>query len=81
MPERSKGVDSSSTVFALVGSNPTADIRTPFRVASLATALVLVAGVANVCQCFFALDTPFFAYASHWLHRVVPLAAPQKVSA
>ena len=25
MPERSKGVDSSSTVFALVGSNPTAD--------------------------------------------------------
>ena len=28
VPERSKGVDSSSTVFALVGSNPTAD--TPF---------------------------------------------------
>ena len=26
VPERSKGVDSSSTVFALVGSNPTADI-------------------------------------------------------
>ncbi len=25
VPERSKGVDSSSTVFALVGSNPTAD--------------------------------------------------------
>lgn len=29
VPERSKGVDSSSTVFALVGSNPTADIPTP----------------------------------------------------
>jgi hypothetical protein len=29
VPERSKGVDSSSTVFALVGSNPTADISTP----------------------------------------------------
>ena len=27
MPEWSKGVDSSSTVFALVGSNPTADTR------------------------------------------------------
>lgn len=27
VPERSKGVDSSSTVFALVGSNPTADMR------------------------------------------------------
>ena len=26
VPERSKGVDSSSTVFALVGSNPTVDI-------------------------------------------------------
>lgn len=26
VPERSKGVDSSSTVFALVGSNPTADM-------------------------------------------------------
>ena len=25
LPERSKGVDSSSTVFALVGSSPTAD--------------------------------------------------------
>ena len=25
VPERSEGVDSSSTVFALVGSNPTAD--------------------------------------------------------
>ena len=30
MPEWSKGVDSSSTVFALVGSNPTADKYTPF---------------------------------------------------
>ncbi|KAE8901430.1 hypothetical protein PF003_g14767 [Phytophthora fragariae] len=30
VPERSKGVDSSSTVFALVGSNPTADMPTPF---------------------------------------------------
>ena len=29
VPERSKGVDSSSTVFALVGSNPTADMTTP----------------------------------------------------
>lgn len=30
VPERSKGVDSSSTVFALVGSNPTADKSSPF---------------------------------------------------
>lgn len=32
VPERSKGVDSSSTVFALVGSNPTADIALDFQV-------------------------------------------------
>lgn len=32
VPERSKGVDSSSTVFALVGSNPTADIVLDFLV-------------------------------------------------
>ena len=32
VPERSKGVDSSSTVFALVGSNPTADTSRPFGV-------------------------------------------------
>ena len=30
VPERSKGVDSSSTVFALVSSNPTADTSRPF---------------------------------------------------
>ena len=30
VPERSKGVDSSSTVFALVGSNPTADTISSF---------------------------------------------------
>ena len=34
VPERSKGVDSSSTVFALVGSNPTADTVDKARVSS-----------------------------------------------
>ena len=32
VPERSKGVDSSSTVFALVGSNPTADTSRSFGI-------------------------------------------------
>jgi hypothetical protein len=46
VPERSKGVDSSSTVFALVGSNPTADnmysvSRSPVVVRCLAACLPL----------------------------------------
>lgn len=42
VPERSKGVDSSSTVFALVGSNPTADISFSFfSTSSIPTAVVL----------------------------------------
>lgn len=35
VPERSKGVDSSSTVFALVGSNPTADTIYSFYTSQL----------------------------------------------
>ena len=52
MPERSKGVDSSSTVFALVGSNPTADMLAPLTGTSVS--FCAVSARSRVCRGFFA---------------------------
>ncbi|KAL3667194.1 hypothetical protein V7S43_007429, partial [Phytophthora oleae] len=53
VPERSKGVDSSSTVFALVGSNPTADI-----IYSVSWSLLVVRGLV-ACVALGWKFTPF----------------------
>ena len=54
VPERSKGVDSSSTVFALVGSNPTADMLAPLTGTSVSFARCLLA------HAFAEAFSPFF---------------------
>lgn len=68
VPERSKGVDSSSTVFALVGSNPTADMCTCFRgVVSRRFALELM-GLFAMLLCLAIMhqliDHRFYTYAN-----------------
>ena len=65
VPERSKGVDSSSTVFALVGSNPTADTPTP--VADLSARRLLVA----LARAFFT-----FFFLSRFSHLSRPHTPP-----
>ena len=61
VPERSKGVDSSSTVFALVGSNPTADSLLHFLAFSLLPCVAFLREIHSSHVC--AICLPFFFLA------------------